>query len=519
MLATALACGSARSTPEPGDGPALVIILAIDQLSEELLEQYEDVYTGGFRRLLDDGYRFDQATHDHAITETAPGHTTLATGVYPTRHGIVANEWFEWDDGEWRREYALEELGSPVLDHPGQPGRGPENILRPGLPDWVLAQDPESRMVSVSAKDRAAIGLAATAPGEVYWLERYVGDVATSEHYRDELPAWVRDFNRTRLATIYSDTVWNSEVPPDLEWRSRPDSSLYEPSEDPTFPHWLWEQADPQDPRAVADWKWNTTPFTDPVVTELAIRAIQEEQLGQRGHLDYLGVSLSAVDLVGHQYGPGSREQLDNLLRLDQQLERFFGALDQLVGPGRWVLAFSSDHGVLEIPEELRDAGMDAGRLTRGQRADFMAALDGAQFMGDETPETFKEALLRLPFVEQAYTFDEIARGEQPDSFAVLFRNSHSETRIAEVEGRERVYVRFPPQYLKWATNIATHGSAYYYDRHVPLIFLGAGVQPGRSAEPVATVDAAPTLARLAGVPAPGDLDGRVLEQVLADAP
>jgi hypothetical protein len=517
LLAGASACDTAPRTPEGGDGPSLVVLLAIDQLPEELLERYEDVYTGGFRRLLDEGYRFDAATHDHAITETAAGHTTLSTGVYPTRHGIVANEWYEWDDGEWRREYALEELGSPIVGHPGLAGRGPENILRPGLPDWVLARDPEAGVFSVSAKDRAAIGLAATAPGDVYWLERYVGVVATSEHYRDALPPWVEEFNRTRLPELYSDTLWSSEVPQELEGRSRPDSSRYEPSEDPTFPHVLSERADPSDSRAVNDWKWNTTPFTDHVVTAFAIQALREEQLGQRGHLDYLGLSLSAVDLVGHQYGPGSREQLDNLLRLDRELERFFDALDEQVGAGQWVLAFSSDHGVLEIPEELRDAGMDAGRLDRSQRADFMAALEGARFLGGDSQEAYKAAVLELPFVAGAYTFEEIARGEPADSFATLFHYSHSDTRIAEVEGRDGIYVRFLPQYLKWGSNTATHGSTYYYDRHVPLIFLGAGVRSGRSSNPVATVDTAPTLARLAGVDTPDDLDGRVLESVLAE--
>jgi predicted AlkP superfamily pyrophosphatase or phosphodiesterase len=492
-------------------------MLVIDQLGTDLFERYEDLYTGGLRRLLDEGHSFENAAHDHANTFTAPGHVSLSTGVHPIRHGIVGNEWSVQDGDAWRSVYALEQLESPVLGLPDLPGRGPANIVREGLPDWIATRDADSRVVSVSAKDRAAIGLAARASGHVYWLERYSGRFVTSRHYRSELPDWVADFNRRQLPDLYADTLWTSEVPEAAETRSRPDSSLYEVDREHTaFPHALSELADPSDPRSVNDWRYTYTPFTDRAVTALAIRAIRDEELGQRGHLDYLGVALSAVDLVGHRFGPGSREQLDNMLRLDRDLERLFAALDEHVGRGRWVLAMSSDHGVLEIPEELREAGADASRLRRSDRDDLLAALEGARFAGDGSQEAAKAAVLQLPFVAAAYTFDEIERGEPVDSFAVLYRNSHSSTRIVHLEGRAGIHVRVQPNVLRWGAGVTTHGSPYDYDRQVPLVFLGAGVRPGRSSERTATVDAAPTLARLAGVPAPDDLDGRVLESALA---
>ncbi len=509
------ACQSVPPDPEATGDPALVVLLVVDQLGEDLLERYEDVYTGGFRRLLDDGYRFTSATHDHASTETAPGHATLATGVYPTRHGIVGNSWSVRDGDGWRSEYALEELGSPVLGLPDREGRGPENIEREGLANWVLERNGDGKVVSVSGKDRSAIAMATTAPGQVYWLERDAGLFVTAEHYRSEVPDWVADFNANDIPALYGDTLWTSEVPEALKARSRPDTSRYEERRDPAFPHALSELADPSIPDEVNDWRWTFTPFTDRAVTSFAIRAIREEQLGRRGPQDYLGVSLSAVDLVGHRFGPGSREQLDNLLRLDRELERLFDALDDEVGSGRWVLVMSSDHGVLEIPEELSEAGQDAGRLGRAERGDFIAALEGARFVSGDSQEAAKAAVLELPFVAAAYTFDEIESGAAVDSFAVLYANAHSDTRITELGARYGVYVRFLPSYLQWGANAATHGSPYYYDRQVPLIFLGAGVVAGLSGEPVATLDAAPTLARLAGLDTPDDLDGRVLEAVL----
>jgi predicted AlkP superfamily pyrophosphatase or phosphodiesterase len=510
--------GSCASTPAgsaEGDQPSLAVFLVIDQLTSDLLEGYEDLFTGGLRRLLDDGQRFDNATHDHANTYTAPGHVTLSTGVYPARHGVVGNDWFVEEGDEWRAVYSLEDLDSPILGFPELPGRGPANIQRTGLPDWILANDTEARVVSVSSKDRAAIGLAANAPGDVYWMERYGGRFVTSEHYRSALPQWVEEFNENDLPTLYSDTLWESIVPPAARSRSRPDSSRFEFDREHTaFPHRPSDRVDPTNERAVNDWRWRDTPYPDRAVLALAVRALQERELGLRGHLDYLGVSLSQVDQVGHRYGPGSREQLDNLLRLDQELGRFFDALDEQVGRGRWVLAMSADHGVLEIPEELAARGVDAGRLTRADRVDLRAALEGARFTSGEDQEAAKQAILDLPFVATAYTFEEIESGQPVDSFAVLIANSHSRSRIVHVEARSGVYARLRENVLRTSTQ-ATHGSPYLYDRHVPLIFLGGQVPSGVSTEPVATVDVAPTLARLVGVDAPNDLDGRVLDAVL----
>jgi arylsulfatase A-like enzyme len=222
---------------------------------------------------------------------------------------------------------------------------------------------------------------------------------------------------------------------------------------------------------------------------------------------------------VGHRFGPGSREQLDNLLRVDQELARLLEFFDEAVGPGRWVLALSADHGVLEIPEYLAEQGERAERLTREDRQRLLDAIQtgivGAR-SGEPVEESIERAVAALPFVADAYTYDDIERATAADSFAVLIANSHSRERTVGLSERWGVYVRFQENMLEWNSAVATHGSAYHYDRHVPLIFLGAGVPAGVSAERAATVDAAPTLAALAGVPVPGDLDGRSLARAFA---
>jgi len=512
-------CGQAPSTPAPGS-PTLVVLMAVDQFRPDLLEDYADLYVAGFRRLLDEGHRFRNATHDHANTETAPGHTTLSTGVYPTRHGIVGNTWFVQDGDAWRSVYSMDDAGSEILGQPSMPGRSAANIRRPGLADWVLARDGNARVVSVSRKDRSAIGLAAQAKGEVYWIADRAGTFVTSRYYRSDYPDWVADFNRQVMPVVYADTVWAPIVPPAERARTRPDTSRWELDGVHTFfPHRPSDSGDEGTPEGLNHWRYEYTPFPDRAVAELAMTAIRELRLGQRGTVDYLGVSFSQTDLVGHRFGPRSREQLDNLLRLDVEIGRLLDYLDEVVGPGRWVLGFSADHGVLDIPEHLAETGVRAERLTSEDRQQLLDAIQAGMVAWDgqePVPVSIERSVARLPFVAGAYTFEELERASPPDSFAALMANSLSRERTVDLGERWGVYVRYQPNFLPWGSAPATHGSVYYYDRHVPLAFLGARIRPGVSDERVATVDVAPTLAALAGVPAPGDLNGRSLESLLA---
>jgi predicted AlkP superfamily pyrophosphatase or phosphodiesterase len=516
-----VALGSAcqRLPAPPGDAPSLVVLLAVDQLRPDLLHDYDALYTAGLRRLLDEGFRFENATHDHGSTETAPGHTTLATGVHPTRNGIVGNTWFERDGDGWRSVYSMADPDSPIVGHPELPGRSAANMYRGGLPDWIVEQDPDARVVSVSRKDRSAIGFAARARGEVYWLASEAGVFLTAEYYRRDYPEWIIDFNARVMPEIYADTLWESIVPPAARSLTRPDTSRWELDGVHTaFPHRPADTGDDEDDASRNRWRFESTPFPDRAVVALAMEAVRALELGQRPSVDYLGVSLSQTDIVGHDFGPRSREQLDNLLRLDAELGRLFAFFDEAVGRGRWVMAVSSDHGVPDIPEHLAEQGVPAERLTRNHRQQLLDRIqEGLRAAGTGSPaEAVEQAVSTLPFVAGAYTFEDVERASPPDSFAALIANSHSRERAVDLAERWGVYVRYHPHVLSWINIATTHGSPYHYDRHVPLIFLGARVSPGVSTERVATVDVAPTLASLAGVTPPADLDGRSLEELLA---
>tara|TARA_B100001123_G_scaffold426880_1_gene541632 strand:- start:2852 stop:4546 length:1695 start_codon:yes stop_codon:yes gene_type:complete len=511
-------CVSGQQRSASSGKPALAILLAIDQLRPDLLDRYDTLFVGGFRRLLDEGYRFTNATHDHARTATGPGHTTLSTGVYPSRHGIVGNSWSEFDLGEWRSVYSVEDLDRTILGYPALPGRSPANIDRQGLPDWIVASDSSSRVVSVSSKDRAAVGLAAKAAGDVYWILQDEGQFATSDFYQSEYPAWVERFNQATMPRIYTDSVWNSTVPSEARSLTRPDTSVFElDGEETAFPHRGAERMGSSNPRALNRWRHIFTPFPDRAVVSFALNAIEELELGRRGSLDYLGISLSQIDLIGHYFGPLSREQLDNLLRLDRELDRLFASLDKTLGAGNWVLAMSADHGVLDIPEQLAEEGVDARRVTAGDMGDLRARITGAleSRNEDEDPdEIARTILMNEPFVSAVYTFAEVENGVPVDTFQTLFANSHSRTRRIGLSDWAGVHVRLNPNILVGNRGRASHGSPYHYDRHVPVIFLGGKVQAGSSDERVATVDVAPTLAWLSEIEIPDDLDGRVLEGI-----
>lgn len=502
------------------EGPSLVVMISVDQLRADLMDRYAHLFDGGLARLLHEGHRYTQASHNHAVTETAAGHATLSTGVYPARSGIVANSWEQRSGEAWVSMYAVADSTSPILgleELPTEYGRSPRNLLRGGLADWVAAADDDARVVSLSGKDRAAITMAGTVPGHVYWLFPGAGRFVTSTHYRDHYPEWLERFNQEVMPGILADTVWSHSAPETHRDAARADSADYEADGvHTTFPHRASAETRVGNPAARNAWVL-TKPGADRAVAALAKEAIDILELARRGSVDYLSLSFSATDYVGHGYGPLSQEQLDNLVRLDGELGALFRHLDEAVGAGRWVAGFAADHGVMTMPEYLAEQGKDGVRIDGEARSnaifdELRAAVDMAEDMPDMV-QRFVRGVEKKKLVAAAYPHSELtADGEPADSFAVLFRHSHHPDRAAGLTSRYGIELRFGEYHLftSYPTG-TTHGSPYWYDRHVPFILMGAGVRPGISHEPVCTVDLAPTLAALARIPVPDDLDGSVV--------
>lgn len=499
--------------------PGLVVYVVVDQLRGDLLERYDTLFTGGFRRLHDDGFRFLSATHDHAKTATGPGHATLSTGLFPARSGIVGNDWLERTPDGWRSVYSVEDTLTHILGLPALDGRSPANLLRGGLADWIAEADSGAIVVSASRKDRAAITMAGKTRGHTYWIAENEAHWVTSSFYRTSYPDWVDRINLIQMPVIFGDSIWEQTVPVPVRKASRADSSAYEGDGVHTFfPHkFVNEVQDTAQRGALNRWGYGLT-APDVALGDFAKEAVRALGMGRDETVDFLALSFSQTDAIGHDYGPFGREQLQNLLQLDQTLGDLMAFLDEELGEGQWLMALSGDHGVLTIPEHREDVGEPAG--TRATREDLTRlwntfrdyqATDGDP---QELADSIVSALENLPFVADAMTVLELTTPPPVDSFAVLMRNSYHPDRWIGEYGSQGtgVVFRFVEGYYDDPAPRGTgHGTSYFYDRHVPLVFFGAGVTPGESADPARTVDVAPTLAQLAGIATPDDLDGQPL--------
>lgn len=512
-----LASCSGLAQRQRGESPVgLIVLISVDQMPQYLLERYETLYSGGLRRLLDRGHSYTRAVHDHGFTVTAPGHATLVTGMVPARHGIVYNEWYERAGEEWQYTHSVNDGNEQIVGFPHLGGRSPRKLEVPALPDWLAAADADSRVFTASGKARAAVLTAGRTQGHVYYFEDDVGRFVTSTYYRDADPEWVDRFHEDALSQFFGDSTWELTVPEAARRLARADTAEFEYRGTHTaFPHSFRREVDEEeadDPQEFYNW-WDHTPELDRAILTFAEVAVNELALGRRGSVDYLALGLSQLDRVGHRFGPFSLEQLDAILRLDRALGEFFEFLDSTVGEGRYVVGLSSDHGVLPIPEYPDELGLSMRRITRDEWRTARAAAENATASSStpaQTEAAMVEALEGIDFIADVMTLDELARGEPADSFVALYQRSYYTGRLAGSFARQGLVARLV-EGAHSSSDATTHGSPYSYDRHVPLIFMGPGVPAGSSDEAVRTVDLAPTLAELAGIPYPDGLDGRPL--------
>ncbi len=497
------------STPNPATKPALLVLITIDQMRADYYDRFKGQLSGGLTRLFEGSARFLDAHHDHAITETAPGHATLLSGRFPRSTGITRNL-----AGVNSTDWPL--LGAKDL------GAAPFRFRGTTVIDWLTAVEPATRAFSVSAKDRAAILPIGRSKQEVYWYANN-GLFTTSTWYHDTLPAWVSAFNALRLPHRYAGQAWNT-LRPATDYRE-PDSVAYEGfGRNFMFPHQF-----PADSTAAA-FQARFTPMVDEMTLRFALQGLRQEKLGQRGTTDVLAISLSATDYVGHFYGPESKEQHDQIVRLDRALGGFLDTLFTLRDSSTVIIALSADHGVGLIPElhgglrvniggafdaakaAVKAAGGDSTAVDIESGAFFVdpAKLGAKGLTSNRVTQVFMEAAKLIPGVLRVDRFDDLVhQGPGTDPIArrwlQMFPDDMLPTAIVTL--REGNIYNYPI--------IATHGSAHDYDSHVPLLFYGAPFKPGRYPGFVRTVDLAPTLATVLKIKPLERLDGRPLIQAL----
>ncbi len=529
LAAATLARAQDREVADPAP-PRLVVLFVVDQMRADLLERFQPILeqqNGGLHRLTTEGTWFKNARHMHAITSTAPGHATLATGSNPSRHGVVSNDLPNEDD---RHKFHLASVDTKVKSVLRDvPGASPRDCLVPALGDWMKAARPESKVVAVALKDRSAALLGGQHPDVCLYVDTSSGEFTTSTWYANELPAFAKDWSREHPASALMGKEWTARLPDALarSMGATDDDTPYEgkngfgPARGATFPHAVKTPGD-----------LPFTPFADERTIAMALAARAALSLGADDVPDLLCLSMSAADYVGHAYGPDSREVAEYYTWLDDALGKFLAALDESVGRGKYLLALSSDHGVSPIAELLISRGMDAGRLresTLAERAD--AALDerfgAADWVIDVRPDIYLDqdvitahhlksadaedvvvdALKGSSGIEAVYPRHRLLTPDDagvPDAFRRSFNPTRSgDLMIAFLPGWYPDYLSIAP-YAK-----ANHTTHHAYDQRVPILLFGAGIEARVSSDPIATVDVAPTLAARVFVTPPAGVDGK----------
>ncbi|MCE4553748.1 alkaline phosphatase family protein [Pelomonas cellulosilytica] len=536
FLGLALAAAlSACTTPPPAPppGPKLLVLVVIDGLPmRQVTGARSQLVPDGFARFLDHGRWFSQAHYGHGHTVTAAGHSVMLTGAYPQRTGIISNEWR--DPATGGPVYNTGDAAYTYLDNPTAPlsGTSPRNLKAETLGDVLRGRSPSSKVIGISGKDRGAI-LPAGHLGTAYMYMGETGQFSSSTYYMSALPAWVKDFNAARPADAFFQKAWAPLLAESAYARDVPDGQPWQiaSGNGNRLPAVIGAQMDAPGPRFYGNLL--ASPFGDELTLAFARAAVTNEQLGQRGVQDILSVSLSSHDYVNHAFGPESRLSHDHLLHLDRHLQAFFQFLDQTVGAGNYVLALTADHGFTDTPEWALTQGRDAGRFNNGPSLAAVNAALSARFGVDKLARNFsasgllldeplaaergltftdvqavaRDELLKLPGVDAVFTREQLLGSDTTTSYLEAMRKSYDPTRAAQLQ-----IVLRPNWIFSSRPGGSTHGSPHVYDTHVPLLFwgpayVGAGEVPTR----VEIADLAPTLAAIAGLPAPAQAQGRDL--------
>ena len=506
----------------PAEGPRLVLLLVVDQFGADQLDRIGPLFTGGFRYLLDHGVSFTEAHHAHALTETGPGHATLATGQYPRHHGIVSNWWIE--EGSFESRWAIDD---DTYDE------SPLELEAPALGDWIKESYPQSKVFSASGKDRAAILMGGLKADGAFWFDVDIGGFETSEYYNE--PRWLEGFNGQRRLNEYFGQLWEPvQLAPEAIEQLQLETLDMGPLL-PGFPHAIGR------PRSAPDDGFYSglrdSPWWDEYLGQFGQFIIEAEDLGGDAYPDLLALSFSALDYVGHDYGPHSREYVDVLLRLDQTLARLLEFVDERVGLENTVIGLSADHGVVDVPELRQSRGLEGARIgwqtivcieQVGLELAELHDVDSwlvagprlapglSQRTGLSRAELELETVRQLeqcPFVSAVWTSTELLQQvDESERERWLFANCYYPERSPDF------LIQFDEYFMPAPTLTTTHGSVYPYDTRVPLVLTAPNIGVGSVDSRVYTVDMAPTLAALLGLPHWPEVDGRNLTPLLAAA-
>jgi predicted AlkP superfamily pyrophosphatase or phosphodiesterase len=535
---------TAATKPSPAPAkPKLVVLLVVDQMRADYVDKFLPQWTGGLKRLVEEGAWFRDAAYPYAATETCVGHSTISTGAFPATHGMVANAW--WDRKERKMVTCTSDPDPNVknIGYAGATPKGADTVWRMAVPSFAeelkFQTSGATRIVSFSLKARAALTMAGHKADAATWFDG--GAWVTSSVY-GTLP-FLEDPSKSHLAKADFGKTWSLSLPVSAYWYGEKTMGAVAPDGwDLTFPHPLRGKSGAGEPDGTFYEQWASSPYADTALTELAETAVDKLKLGNSTGTDFLAISYSSVDYVGHEFGPRSREIQDILVRLDKDLGNLFAHLDQKVGRGNYVVALSADHGVVPVPEDMQKTGVDAGvlhlpevqeRIEKALESFNYAKPAVARITGSDiyfVPGVYEklqhdhaamqavlDAALAQPGVAAVYRAEELRDRPATQSPAVrAFANSYFPGRSGDLFILPKPYWLMDGTAAGKTRSYGTgHGVPYNYDQHVPVLLMGFGIQPGQYFQPITPADIAPTFAALCGITL-SSRDGHILAEALA---
>ncbi|HKA21799.1 MAG TPA: alkaline phosphatase family protein [Blastocatellia bacterium] len=533
--------GTSRTTSAK---PRLVLAIIVDQFRYDYIERFYDLFgNDGFKRLINEGALFTNANYDFVPTFTACGHAAIFSGSIPAYNGIVGNLWFDRDSGKQRVIVADDNAHlvtvKGVSNRDGAPS--PKTLIGTTIGDQMrLSNNFQSKVIAASLKDRSAVLPGGRRPNGAYWFSDADGQFVTSDYYFKELPPWVKKFHAEKSADKYFGMKWDRSLPESAYARAQAENLPVQRSILGTrFPYVV--TGGDEKPGLRFYGAFQLTPFSSEYLNEFGKAALDAESLGADEFPDLLSISFSAPDLTGHYYGPDSQEIEDTYIKLDRVVADLLNYVDRKVGLANTIVFVTGDHGVAPIPEYMQSKGFDAIRIpgkdvvdvaNKALEARFGQGKWVVNFVNDqlyldqkliaekkvdpaEAERVAGDAALAMDGVVNYFTRTQIVGGRLPAGVgARRVTNGFNRKRSGDVW-----LVTKPFSFFMEAELPTTHGSAYNYDTHVPVILFGKGVRPGRYNTDCSPSDIAPTIAAMLGIEPPSNRTGRILSEALGAQP
>lgn len=509
--------------------PKLVVGIVIDQMRYDYIYRYWDKYgNDGFKRLVNEGFFCRNTNFNYVPTYTGPGHASVYTGTTPAVHGIIANDWYDKVKG--KNMYCVQDDNvNGVGTNAPEGKRSPVNMLTTTITDELrISSTMKSKVIGIALKDRSAILPAGHTANAAYWYDGSVGGFITSTYYMKELPVWVQVFNKQELAKKYMSQPWNTLLPIDQYTESVPDDNNYEfiakGETRPVFPHNL-----PDLMKANGGLNMiRSTPFGNSLTKDFAIETIKSENLGKSTATDFLAVSFSSPDYIGHAYGPNSVEQEDDYIRLDKDLGEFLKFLDTQIGKNNVLVFLTADHAAPQVPAYLMDLKVPAGYIDEAKIEETLKKyllknfgdtlvlsfsnqqiflnqklIEEKKLNVQQVEESVASFIQNLPAVSEVLTAVALNNSQFTEGSRYLMQKGFNARRSGDV------LVNYQPAWVDFPHYGTTHGSPYSYDTHVPLLFYGWNIQQGSSSEQVYITDVAATLAMMLNIQFPNGCTGK----------